>query len=195
MDRKSLFIGMGLGAGIALVGMLLGAQGRVNRPDAEFRRLTVEEIRIVPRGGARTMMEISANQHHGEISTYNMRGQRLVRIGAILQGGGAVTTYENEKPMVIMASSARGGDVLVKSPTGNRGSNAARLTATPDGGVLFMYDDTGTGLTSSLAPAEGGPEFILRQPSGEAGVTLRATSEGGEVSTHDSSGEVKERMP
>jgi len=196
MDRKSLFIGMGLGAGIALAGMFLGAQGRVNRPDAEFRRLTVEEILVVPRGGSRTMVEIRGNPAHGEINTFNLDGERMVRIAGILRGGGSVATYEQQKPMTVLTSSARGGDLLLKHPAGERGTNSARLTATPQGGAAFLYDESGMGVMSYLAPgANGAVEFVLNQPDGEAGVTLEAASDGGVIKTHDENGEVASQTP
>ncbi len=182
MDRKSLFSGMALGAGIALTGMMLGGQGqqpaapqfirdlqveRLEVTDAAFMKtLAANDIAVVNRGG-KAMIELNNKEDLGEIVVKDARDVDLVRISGILRGGGRIATMDGARTITEMGSSGQGGAFTCYALDGQ---SAGRLWAQNAGALMLGQEKDGTTTIDLPAQIE---EFRTRIGEIEKGMAKR----------------------
>lgn len=145
-------------------------------------------LRVVDDPGKR-LFEFVSDRDGGVFQVYDARGERAVKIDTTLQGG-RVAVYNRAKVAALLVTHPGGGRVEVYDDLARR---VGELYAEPGAGQMLVYGRTKSPSGGITATPEGGLVFVGHD--GQPAVRLMSSDDGGRFSIFDREGKAVYSQP
>ncbi len=111
----------------------------------------------------------------GEVSVYNNKGQKLVKLSATKEGEGLLATYNHKGEGVVAIGATKEGEGALATYNG-AGQKLVTITAADNGGAISVWNTTGEAICTARVDENGNGEVGAWNRDGK-GRTLTPSEE------------------